>query len=197
MKKYIDLVVVRHDNTSISNRGELEVGNAHLSEEDFWQVKDAAEKLADMAFNYIAAGATLRMMETLEEIKKTIKIETEECDTRLDSRTNSNGPTNLWPGEHDDLFLGPDGYHDRAQKILRVLAARKLPNGGKALLVTTAGIIAPLYVLANGINPVSEDHYSGAVYGRFSPQPASIHCFRYFLETGEFQVVTLNEVKNS
>lgn len=195
-EKLIDIVAVRHGNTASEDLKALQAGNAPLSKEDFWQVEESRDRLAGMKIDYAATGATLRMMKTLDAIRPVIKIECEECDTRLDSRTNSNGP-DLWPADHDDAFLGGDGYHVRTQKILRVLGLNKLPNGGRALLVTTGAVILPLYVLANGINPISEDHYSNDIGSRFSAKPASIHCFRYFLETGELRIVSLDEVKSS
>ena len=201
-KNYVDIVTVRHGNTSADDKKALEAGNAHLSEKDFSQVEETVEKLSNMSFDYVGVGATLRMVETWdgipnrEGISSNVVYKVIECDTRLDSRTNSNGP-DLWPANHDDAFLGDDAYHPRAQKILKVLTKNKLPNGGRALLVTTGAIIVPFEVIAAQVEPKNEADYFGPVYSRFAPKPAEIRCFRYCLESGALQSVTLEEVKSS
>lgn len=132
------------------------------------------------------------MMETKEAILPGITVEVEDCDTRLDSITNSNAG-NLHPANQADSFL--EEYHPTAERILRILANHKLPEGGNALLVTTGALMVPFEVIARNINPVSEKHYWDTINGKFAPTPAEIRCFRYYLDTGEFEVISLDEVK--
>lgn len=194
-QKIIQIVAVRHGNTDATSPL-LSKGNAWLSKEstDRQQISETEDKFIGMEFDLVSHGATFRMMHTAAAIQSSLKsFGHEECDTRLDSRTNSHNGE-LYPVNQDDTFIHE--YHETAQKILRTLSL-KLPDGGKALLVTTGAIIVPFEVLANGRIPISEAHYQGAIYKEFAPKPAEVRCFTLNLENGEFRSTTLDAIKES
>ncbi len=191
-KKFIDIVFVRHGDTSADDIERLESGDAGLSSDGHAQGDGAAEQVEGMEFDLVAHGALQRMRETWSHIETRVNYRKRVCDTRLDPRTNSKCGK-LYPEGAGDRLI--DEYEPIAKVIIRNLAER-LSEGGRALLVGSGAYIVPLYTLANGIIPVDEDHYL-RVYEVFAPKPGSIHCFRYDLETGKLSTISLEEVKSS
>ncbi len=192
-KKFVDLVFVRHGNTDDDDQVLLQSGDAPLSDEGRDQAEYVGrELLAGMEFDLLIRGALTRMRQTMTRIENHISFTKWICDTRIDPRDNLRDGK-LYPEGSNSSMIHE--YLPIAISFLQNLATR-FPNGGRVLAIGSSAYVMPMRAIAEGIVPISEDHYMSALKP-FHAEPGSVSCFRLWLDSGKLRYMDLEDIKNT